>query len=153
MSQKISKSPGGSAGTSATCLAYYEAAMRFYGATPWRIIESMKPLAVFPPGQDTPLVASVLGAGGEEYGLGVYRGDDVFEHVRALVAVAEPNGIIVGVQIVHGERALAMHLEPRGVVCAIAQAPSPLLMEALTALFRHLSGERPPSSRRRRGAR
>jgi hypothetical protein len=350
MSQKkIVKRHNASMGTNAGCLAYYESAMRFYSATPWRFIESMVPFAVYPPDASAPLVASVLGAGGEEYGLGVYRGDDVFEHVRALtngemgvrlsskvdalscmfepygrmpkevrapilragakptrdalvpwaiakrpfktpanptdtdlallgtlmdailaalekkilplagsfeaalrivrtegrlevsvepftvpaprqrpapatlmldrtalarlpimdaawhvgcpvapisvadmddelralVAVAEPNGIIVGAQILHGERALdaaafevvamfsklggipreifftevevrdalAMHLEPRGVVCALAEVPSPILMEALTALFGHLSGERPPSSRRRRSAR
>lgn len=85
MSQKrTSKRHGSSTGASAACFAYYEAAMRFYSATPWVFIESMVPFAVYPPGASAPLVASVLGAGGEEYGLGVYRGDHAFEHVRAL---------------------------------------------------------------------
>jgi hypothetical protein len=70
---------------SAVCRAYYDAAMRYLRAAPWRFVESMDPFAVFPPGASEPLVVTVMGAGGEEYGLGVYRGEGAFDQILAMM--------------------------------------------------------------------
>jgi len=72
-------------GSSAACRTYYDAAMRYLRAAPWRFVDSMDPFAVFSPDAGGPLVVTVMGAGGEEYGLGVYRGEGAFEQILAMM--------------------------------------------------------------------
>ena len=61
------------------------AAFDFYGHRPWKEIDSNSLFLVRVPSEELPLVASVIGAGGEEYGLILARGECAMKQFASFI--------------------------------------------------------------------
>ncbi len=84
--------------------------LEFHGRRPWREICGKNVFLMRVPTEDEPLAVNVMGQGGEEYGLGITRGNGAF---RCLARIASGE---VGEGITEGADLLSLTFDPLGAI-------------------------------------
>lgn len=91
----------------ALCKRVVAAARRFEALAPWQEFSDQDVVAFAAPGEALPVFASVLGAGGQEFGLALHLGERALEQLRVLQAGQQPR---------HVAPSLLVSFDPPGAV-------------------------------------